>query len=253
MKICVSYVCPVVNWPQFALPIQRFVSTYKAFPGNFPHELHVICNGGSPNSEIKNLFSNAPPIYHEHDNGGWDIGAFLKAADVDCDMMLFLGTNTHFKRAGWLRRLIDACEKFGPGLYGPSASFDISPHIRTTAFMCDPRLLRGWTEDISRQKDRHKFEVGSISITAAANRQGISCVLVTWDGFYLQNEWRKAPNIFRRGDQSNCLMFDRHHEIYESSTQKQKNRLGRMADGNKFEYYRYAIQARLERWIKLEK
>jgi hypothetical protein len=51
-------------------------------------------------------------------------------------------------------------------------------------------------------------------------------VLVTWDGFYLRDEWRKAPNIFRRGDQSNCLMFDRHHEIYEASTPQQKIRLG---------------------------
>jgi hypothetical protein len=253
MKICISYVCPVANWPQFEQPIRRFISTYTTFPGNFPHEFHVICNGGASNPKILNLFSGLSPIYHYHDNSGWDIGAFHKVASVDCDLMLFLGANIHFRRTGWLRRLIDAYKKFGPGLYGPSASFDISPHIRTTAFMCDPRLIRAWTKNISRPKDRHKFEVGPISLTAAANRQGISCILVTWDGFYLQNEWRKAPNIFRRGDQSNCLMFDRHHEIYESSASKQKIRLGRIADGNKFEYYRSAIQARMNSWLNINR
>jgi hypothetical protein len=143
-----------------------------------------------------------------------------------------------------------AYEKFGPGLYGPSASFDITPHIRTTAFMCDPKLVRSWAGKISAPKDRHYFEVGPASLTSLAKRQGLPCVLVTWDGFYLRDEWRKAPNIFRRGDQSNCLMFDRHHEIYEASTPQQKIRLGRIADGNKLEYYRCAIQSRINRWFK---
>jgi hypothetical protein len=251
MKLGVVYVCPVVNWPQYEGLTRRFVSSYTMFPAEFPHKLHVVFNGGNPNVDILALFSDKNPVYLAHDNIGWDIGAFQKAASsVDCNPILFLGANTHFRRAGWLRRLMAAYEKFGPGLYGPSASFDITPHIRTTAFMCDPKLVRSWAGKISAPKDRHYFEVGPASLTSLAKRQGLPCVLVTWDGFYLRDEWRKAPNIFRRGDQSNCLMFDRHHEIYEASTPQQKIRLGRIADGNKLEYYRCAIQSRINRWFK---
>jgi hypothetical protein len=251
MKIGICYVCPVVKWKEYEPIAHRFLASYRAFPPGHAHEFHLILNGGEPNPELLNLFSDMNPVCHLHDNSGWDIGAFQKIASVvDCDLMLFLGANTHFRRTGWLRRLIDGYEMFGHGLYGPSASFEISPHIRTTAFMCAPELVRGWTGKISRQKDRHEFEVGPTSITAAAMRQGFPCVLVCWDGFYLQHEWRKAPNIFRRGDQSNCLMFDRHHEIYESSTSNQKIRLGRIADGNEYERYRSAIQVRLAGWLK---
>jgi len=254
MRLGVCYVCPVVNWPQFEPLTRRFLSTSVAFPAEQPHEFHVVCNGGAPNTDVLNLFSDRNPVYHQHDNTGWDIGAFQKvAAGVDCDLMLFLGTNTHFKRAGWLHRLMEAREQFGPGLYGPSASFDICPHIRTTAFMCDPKLVRAWKHTVIHPGDRHKFEVGADSLTTIAHRQGLPRILVTWDGFYEQKDWRKAPNLFRRGDQSNCLIYDRHHELYEAASPAQKIRLGRIADGNKFEFYRSAIETRLNRWLKPKK
>ena len=71
------------------------------FPAEYPHQLHVVCNGGSPNPEVLDLFSETSPMYHHHDNSGWDIGAFEKFTAVDCDLILFWGANTHFKRAGW--------------------------------------------------------------------------------------------------------------------------------------------------------
>lgn len=250
MKICVSYVCPVLNWPQFEQPITRFISSYVNFPAEIPHELHVICNGAGPDPAVLNLFKDLHPVYHVHDNSGWDIGAFLKIASVDCDLMLFLGTNTHFKQAGWLRRLMEAYEKFGPGLYGSSVSFEICPHIRTTVFMCNPKLIRDRTWNISRPIDRYKFEAGATSITAVAKRQGLPCILVAWDGFYPEAEWRKAPNTFRKGDQSNCLMFDRHHEVYENSHPQQKRILELIAGGNKFERYRFGIKLRMNQWLK---
>ena len=249
MKVGISYVCPVVKWPQFEAVTRRFLATYTTLPPGQPHQFHVVFNGRNPNPDILNLFSDNYPQCHCHDNTGWDIGAFQRAASVDCDLMLFLGSNTHFKRAGWLRRLVEAYEMFGPGLYGPSASFDNAPHIRTTAFMCDPKLVHGIRVSLSRPKDRHWFEVGPTSLTAAANRQRLPCVLVTWDGFYLEDDWRKAPNIFRRGDQSNCLMFDRHHDIYETSDPQQRARLERIANGDKLECYRSAIQTRIQGWL----
>ena len=250
MNIHLVYVCPVVNWPQFEPATRRFVSTFKQFPPEFPHTLHVVCNGGKPNAMVADLFAGLNPVFHEHDNSGWDIGAYRKVAgEVDADFMLFLNAHSHFRQAGWLRRLAAGAEQFGPGLYGPSASFDIAPHIRTTAFMCRPQLVRDWTGSLSQPDDRHYFEVGRQSITSLAGRQNMPCVLVTWEGFYPQPDWRKPANIFRRGDQSNCLIYDRHHEIYEAGTPAQKDRLGRIADGDKWSYYHSAVRGKLNRWL----
>ncbi len=252
MKVGVIFVCPAVNWARFEPLVRRFVSAYTTFPPDYPHELHVICNGGEPTPEILGLFTGLSPIYHTHDNSGWDIGAFQQIAGViDCNPALFLGTNTHFRRAGWLRRLMTVREQYGPGIYATATSFDICPHIRTNGFLCDPKLVTAATpEKISTLKDRHHFELGPTSLYATAQRQGLPCLLVTWDGVYPPERWRKAQGIYRRGDQSNCLIYDRHHEIFEASTPAQKIRLGKIADGNKFEYYRSAIQARLAGWFK---
>jgi hypothetical protein len=44
-------------------------------------------------------------------------------------------------------------------------------------------------------------------------------------------DWRKPPNIFRRGDQSNCLLFDHHCDTYAAASQEERARLEAMADG----------------------
>jgi hypothetical protein len=251
MKVGICYVCPVIKWKDFESLARRFVSSFENFPPEYPYEFHLVCNGGNPNAEVLELFSSLNPIYHEHDNTGWDIGAFQKIApEVSCDLMLFLGTNSHFRRAGGLARLMEAYEKFGPGLYGTAASFDISPHLRTNGFLCDPQLVAEvWAQNSSHANPRHHFEVGKTSLTRVAAKKKLPIVLVTWDGFFLQKDWRKAKNIYRRGDQSNCLIYDRHHEVFEAASESQKIRLARIADGNKLEYYRSSIQVRLQKYF----
>jgi hypothetical protein len=254
MKVGICYVCPIVKWDVYEPIVRRFLAAYQAFPPGHDHEFHVIFNGGSPTSHMVDMFSGMNPICHEHDNTGWDIGAFSKMTDVACDEMLFLGTNTNFRRAGWLQRVIDARQKFGTGLFGTSASYDIYPHIRTNGYLCQPKLVGlAWAKNRSRTNPRHGFELGKSSLTDTAAGQGLPVVLVTWGGYYTKDEWRKAPNIYRRGNQSNCLIYDRHHEIYEASSPRRKIQLERIADGNKFEYYRAAIKARLQRWFPIPK
>lgn len=254
MKVSICYVCPVIKWNDYEPITRRFLASYRAFPPGYTHDFHLIFNGGNPTSDTLNLFLDMNPIYHYHDNSGWDIGAFSKVADVDCDAMLFLGANTYFKRDGWLRRMVECREKFGPGLFGTSASFEICPHIRTNGFMCHPKLVStAWAKNSSDKKSRHHFELGKTSLTAIAMEQKLPIVLVAWDGFYMKDEWRKAPNIFRRGDQSNCLIFDRHHEVYESKEYSGKIQLEKVADGNKFERFRHAFQTRFECFLKSKK
>jgi hypothetical protein len=250
-KIAICYVCPVVKWEHYEALAHRFISTYTAFPPEYPHELHVIWNGGEPPEAALEIFSEKNAVFHRHDNTGWDVGAVRKISGVlQSDLMLVLGANSYFKRAGWLRRIMEAHDKYGAGLYGTSASFDTCPHIRTHNFLCSPQLIAAWKGKISKPLDRRHFEVGHNSLTALTLKAGMPCVLVAWDGFYFRDEWRKPPHIFRRGDQSNCLIYDRHHELYESSSAKEKIQLSRIADGDKLEFYRAAIRRRLSRLFK---
>lgn len=250
MKVGICYVCPVVKWDIYEPIARRFLAAFKSFPPGHDHEFHVIFNGGKPTARMVELFSEMNPVCHEHDNTGWDIGAFSTMAEVNCDEMLFLGANTNFRRAGWFQRIMEVRQKFGTGLFGTSASYDIYPHIRTNGYLCRPELVGlAWGKNRLDRNPRHRFELGKSSLTDTAIAQKFPVLLVTWDGYYEQNEWRKAPNIYRRGDQSNCLIYDRHHEIYEASSPERKTQLGKIADGNKFEYYRAAIKARLQRWL----
>ena len=74
------------------------------------------------------------------------------------------------------------------------------------------------------------FESGANSITSWADRAGYPTVLVTVDGRYFKGNWRKPANIFRRGDQSNMLIHDRHTQLLENASPEEKRKLSLDAD-----------------------
>ncbi len=215
--VAVVYVYPIAGHAEHDFSARRFVSTYRDFPPLGDHRLHVVFNGAAPSAENLAVFDGLDIEVHRHDNTGWDIGAFQMAArEIDCDLIVCLGTNSHFKRAGWLRRMIESVEAHGDGLYGSSASYERDPHIRTTAFWCDPMLIRAYPKQVRTFDDRYEFEASPSSITRLAEHVGLGCWFVTWDGEYPKPEWRTPPNIFRRGDQSNSLVFDRYFEVFDA-------------------------------------
>ena len=215
LDIAVVYIYPVGE-PRYDEAARRFVSTYREFPPLADHTLHVIFNGEAPADGHRDVFAGVPCRFHEHDDAGWDIGAFQMASrEIKCNMIVCLGGFTSFRRPGWLRRMADAFLRHGPGLYGASASYQITPHIRTTGFWCDPALIRAYPAEVRTYQDRYDFEHGEHSITRVAERHGLDCSLVTWDQVCPQAEWRKPANIFWRGDQSNSLVRDRMFDVYD--------------------------------------
>ncbi|MDP1859523.1 MAG: hypothetical protein Q8K82_12685, partial [Gemmatimonadaceae bacterium] len=213
--IAVVYVYPM-GGGAYDEAARRFVATYREFPPLADHTLHVVLNGEvSPGDDSAAVFAGLPCEFHTHDDSGWDIGAFQMAArTIECDVLVCLGGNTYFRRAGWLERMSAAFRLHGNGLYGASASYEVTPHIRTTGFWCSPELIRAYPIDVCTYEDRYDFEHGDLSITRLAEHLGLGCWMVTWDGVYAQDEWRTPPNIFWRGDQSGCLVYDRLHDLY---------------------------------------
>lgn len=204
MKVSVVYVYPDLSHLTFMPLALRFVSSYLANPpGQYPHDIHVMINAGN-HSRIpfyEKLFSPLPVTYSFHDNTGKDIGAFQRASRlIPCDLMVCLGSPIHFRRFGWLDRIIDTYERNGPGLYGCWAFHQPSDHIRTTAFWCPPHLLATFPYGVGNDM-RYEFEHGRRSIVNFTTSLGLDNYMVTWSGCYKRNGWHHVEN-------ADCLMLD---------------------------------------------
>jgi hypothetical protein len=214
--VAVIYIYPLGN-PAYEAAARRFVSTYAEFEGQRRHTLYVVLNGEGPAEAAVRLFDGLSAAFIRHDDTGWDIGAFQACArEIECDVMVCLGGNTYFRRAGWLDRMIAAVEEKGDGLYGSAASYTPTSHVRTAAFWCDPALIRAYDTPVRTYQDRYDFEHGPRSITRRAQESGLGCWVVTWDAISPEAEWRTPADIYWRGDQRNCLAYDRLHDVYDA-------------------------------------
>ncbi len=238
MKVTVVLV-RVVTKPEYEYGFKRLVDSYLKYDsGWIPDELVVINRyADSPDNMlerygVKNL---------RYDGGGWDCGSWLFAArNIETDLLVCFNSSTYITGDGWLKRFVEAVEAHGDGLYGPLASYEIATHIRTPCMIFQPKVLKDYPREVNSREDTYRFEVfgwanGSPTpnITLWADWKGFKTMLVTWDGAYDQPDWRTPPNVFRRGDQSNLIVRDRHCDAYEVSDAEGKARLERLADGIK--------------------
>lgn len=229
-KITLVYVCPVESCgPAYLDHARRFVSSYHDFPPEMEHEFIIVSNGGKPSGQIQALFSSIPDAkFYENDNVGLDIGAFQKFAGlVDCDLMLCLGTSVHFHRKGWLKRMVEAWREKGRGVYGTSCNYEVSPHIRPSFLMLDPKLLLSYPYKIRSRKDCFAFESGigkrKMNFTLWSENQGFPNWMVTWDGIYGINEWDNSDNVFRKGNQLSMLALDHRSDFFDAADPDTRN------------------------------
>lgn len=229
---CVLVYIYVPNSERHRMEAETFVASYLKFPPNYPHRTMIVCNGAQPGTVARDLFSQLPKVeFLPRVNAGWDIGGFVTAAKrVKTDMLFCLGSGAFFRRSGWLLRIAEAWEKHGPGFYGTNAAFDVLPHINTTGFGCPPKVLATYPFGFVTLQERYHFEHGRTACWKHAEQLGLPVKLVTWNGEYDWQEWRSQPNIYHRGDQSNCLTYWDRNTIYESSSQQQKREYEAMSD-----------------------
>lgn len=203
---------------------RRFVSTYRTFDPGIEHSLTIVF-GGQP--EDLEIYSGLPCRFEVYRGNGWDLGAYQFAAWLsNADFIFCMHARVHFKRPGWLKRLIEARQKHGDGLYGPSGSYQgcplgthpaPNPHMRGM-WGLNPAVYRDFPHVITSRDDSFRCESGEWNISRWFEDRGMPVMMVTWDGEYSKEHWRTPPNIFRRGDQSNLIVFDRHSDIYEQAT-----------------------------------
>lgn len=205
----------------------RFIATYHEYPPDFEHDTIIVCNGSSPTNFTDCLFASIPNRkYFLWTDEGWDIRAFQEVAQISkADFMVCFGGPAYFRRRGWLKRMAEAWLKHGPGMYGSMATYEVTPHINTSGFWCSPELIRSYPIKCVTKHERYQFEHGPNALWRMARSKGMPVMLVTWDGEWGPDQWRIPKNIYRRGDQSNCLSYFRHSDAYEMAGPAQKRHL----------------------------
>lgn len=216
MKIIVVYVFPLNGARDYFDPAQRFLEGYHKYPAGVEHEVIVVCNGAPITEETRFLFGSIPNVrFMEHDNSGYDCGAFQHAArENSCDLMVFFGTTAYLKGPNWLARIEDSFKKRGPTLFGVMGNrgdmrFNVFPHIRTTCFWMPPSLLNEYPHLVSNPGQRYPFEHGPDCLTSWVKRRGLKPWVVAWSGEYQWEQWDSFPNGFHRGDQSDMIAGDK--------------------------------------------
>lgn len=231
MKVTVIFV-RVVTKPEYHHGSQRWLDSYLNFAPNCPHEVIVINRyADSPDA----MFDGIATRYLRYDGGGWDCGAWQFAGrNIDTDLLVCFNSSTYVTGDGWLKRFVDAVEANGDGLYGPLASYEIQPHIRTPCMIFQPHVVNSYPYEVNSRDDTYRFEVfgfppKNINFTQWVRDRGMRTMLVTWDGVYDLPDWRKPENVFRKGDQSNLVTWDRHCEAYSISDARGKGILEGLA------------------------
>ena len=229
LKTTFVYLHIAHNPEEYVQHSERFVETYLQYPPGIEHDLVVVVCGAALDQKAKDIFAPLKCTFIECLQGGWDVSYHQRMAKIiDADFMVGCTSRTYFWKAGWLKRFVEAREQFGEGLYGSAGSFEVSPHIRCCFFGCNPKIFREYPHEIDTRKKTGQFECGKLSFTRWFKGKAF---MVTWDGVYRQPEWRIPPNIFRRGDQSNLIAWDKHSRIYANASPRKKKILERQSDG----------------------
>lgn len=214
--IVVVYIFPLNGASGFFDLALRFIQSYILHPAGHDHIMAVVCNGSPVTDEAECLFSAIPNcVFVEHDNSGYDIGAFQKVArEIPGDLMVFFGATAYIKGPNWLARMVDAWKKHGDTLYGTTANrghaaVGVQPHIRTTGFWISSSLFNQYPHQVTRPEHRYSFEHGATCFTSWIKSRRLIPWLVSWDGEYQEAGWDSVPNGYHQGNQSNLITGDR--------------------------------------------
>lgn len=223
MKVVTIYNYPTRGFgPEHADYAERFVTTYRANPPLCDHKMIVVSNGGVPDASAVEQFSNiGGTMFLPRPNVGMDIGSYqFAAAKIECDLMVFFGGSSYFRKPGWLRRMVSIYKCYGYGLYGctgnqgdlrliGNSSQKVWPHVRTTGFWCHPNLINDHPFRVTDNSQRYEYEHGAEGLTTWAQSKQIPCWIAGWDCVKALHECDSMPGTFHNGTQHNLLVGDR--------------------------------------------
>jgi hypothetical protein len=222
---------PLDAWDTFRVDVEHFCETWRQFPPGADCTLFAMCCGFDPDSEVKKVFEGLPVEYARYDGQGKDIGAHQHLAfQIGEAFQISMSTRTFFHREGWLAKILESRNYFGPGLFGTAVSRETGIlHFRTHCYAMEAGYFRRYPQLINSKNQTFAFEHGAFnnpvgSLLNWAKAQGdMAVACVYWDGGWRETEWFDRPEIFRTGKQENLLVFDRHTALFSQYSYEEQN------------------------------
>ncbi len=242
MKPIIVYPMPQDSkevWEIFQPFILRFLETFTKHPGDCEIALIHCAEHPSGVMSLSQLNAHAAALHslpckfstYAYPDNGCDIGSaqWLSKQLPPEQLMIMMTSRCYFHKDGWLERYLYAHSKDPDALLGASASYEGGKrHICTRAYAMKAGLFAAYPHLIDTRPKGQMFEVGEWCLSDWIAEQGRKLIQVTFDGEQEQAEWRKPDNIYRKGDQSNCLVWDRHTDIWRDADVFEKIRLEEM-------------------------
>jgi hypothetical protein len=235
-------------WAVFKPFIERFVATYKRFEPGYPHLLTVVVNKSAVSGEIIELFFGLPVDYVVYDGDGMDLGSQQLVAQKENHFQVNMTSRMYFHRAGWLERLVQVRDTYGPGLYGMSASYEGGKlHLATRGHSYDSKDFREYPTQIVSRDQGVFFECGDGCLLKWYQTRKQPYGVVHWDQIFINGQCRHcgehpnnsfaaywmSSNGFRDGNQEQMLCWDKHTGAYMAADLDEQARLRRLMWGNK--------------------
>ena len=238
MRINIVYPVPCESrevWDIFKPFVKRFAATWKDFPPGVRSELIAVLSGPT-NPEITSLLEGMNPRYVEYSGKGFDLGAqqFVAINSHPDNFMINFTTRVFFHREGWLAPLVRDRIKYGPGLYGASASREGSttgPYVCTRGHSMDAWIFSLYPTDIYSRDQGVSVECGPRCLTRFVESIGLPARISFWESSHRTEDAINLPNSFRVGNQKEMLFWDRHTKLFDDSTESDKLTLHKMMVG----------------------
>lgn len=247
VKICYTY--PAENEEVRALfrPFaERFVDTYfKHRPGHL-HVVTVVVNGTEVSADIVELFRGIPVEFKLYEGNGMDLGSQQMVASEGDHFQVNMTSRMYFHREGWLDRLVEGRETYGPGLYGMTASHEGGRlHICTRGHAYDAKDFREYPHQIVNRDQGVFFECGEGCLLEWYQARKQPVFVVGWNGEFGDGKCAHCHELsgknfqdyfthadgFRNGDQRNVLCFDKHTDAFRDADDQEKSRLTSLCRG----------------------
>jgi hypothetical protein len=212
--------------------VERFALSYKKYFPKTNHKLILVNSNGGYNLTIKGFFNGISYETVAYNGSGWDIGGHqfaINSLNSD-DWVMCFSTWTYFRQEGWLEAFVDARNTYGEALYGSSASYERHLHLRGTGIFMPCGMMQSYPLICNNKKQSWLVESGSRSLTWWFIKNQKGAYLVTPNGVVGANQFRSLSNIYRRGNQSNLWIYDKHSDIYDNASRIQKIKLEFLAD-----------------------
>lgn len=215
MNVKIVLPLPLDNWSTFDPFIHRFIDTFKEHQPGHSYLLIAVGNNATVPDDVRSWFDGINTRFIRYDGQGYNLGSAQAALSVcfDHDFMICMSSRCYFHKPNWLFHYVSARREFGPGLYGVG-SFEQKRHIRLCAFGIDANIFRCNPNQVTTPDEGHRLEVQDWCLTDFVEDIGGSVIQASFAGAHEEKDWRTPDNIFRRGDQSNLLVFDKWSDHY---------------------------------------